>query len=97
MVGTDHTWRPVAASNATRRPSKAPTKTLPFQTATPRLLTSQQPLTPVAPGTAGSNTQSSLPVAAFKANTLLQAEVTYIAPSTTIGVDSCARWAASRS
>src|SRR5215469_17032214 len=79
-VDTDHTGLPVAASSAMRRPSIVPTYTLPFQTATPRLATSQHALKPAGPGTLGSNAHSCLPLSAASARTLLQAVVMYMTP-----------------
>jgi hypothetical protein len=75
------------------RPSRVATKTFPSQTATPRLTTSQQALTAHSGGTFGSKDHNFSPVAAFTANTLLQAVVKYITPSTTSGVDSWPRCA----
>src|SRR5262245_63844518 len=89
MVSVPPTGLPVAASSATSLPSSVPTKTLPFHTATPRLTTSQQAFTAHSGGTFGSYDQSRAPVAASSAKTLLHALVTYITPSTTIGVASC--------
>src|SRR5579883_2859046 len=79
------------ASSAIRRRSRVPKMTLPFQAATPRLTTSQQAFTAHPPGTLGSNDHSNWPVTALSANTLLQAVVKYMMPSTTTGVASCSR------
>ena len=91
MVSVSQTGLPVAASSAMRRPSRVPTKTFPFQIATPRLTTSQQAFTPHSPGTFGSYDHSRAPVAAFNAKTLLQALVKYMTPSMTSGVLSWPR------
>ena len=91
MVSVSHAGFPVAAPRAIRRPSRVPTKTLPSQTATPRLTTSQQAFTAHSGGTLGSYFQSRAPVAALRATTLLHAVVKYITPSTTSGVASCPR------
>jgi hypothetical protein len=62
-------------------PSSVPTKILPCHAATPRFTTSQQAFTAHSGGTFGSKDQRRSPVAAFTANTLLQALVKYITPS----------------
>src|SRR5215510_3534966 len=84
IVSVSQRSLPFAASSATSLPSSAPTKTFPFQTATPRLTTSQHAFTAHSGGTFGSYDQRRAPVAASNAKTLLQALVTYITPSTTI-------------
>src|SRR5215472_13139406 len=53
-VMTLQTGWPVLASSATSLPSNVPTKIFPFHAATPRLTTSQHPLTPSRRGTLAS-------------------------------------------
>src|SRR5262245_23935171 len=65
--------------------------TLPFQTATPRLTTSQHANLPHARGTCGSYCHSNAPVFASCAKTTLQGPDVNITPSTTIGVASMLR------
>src|SRR5215470_8092353 len=91
-VFTLHTGLPVLAFRAISRPSKAPRKIFPFQAATPRLTTSQQPLTLSSRGTCGSYDHNNLPVLASYALTMLHAVEKYITPSITIGVASCPRF-----
>src|SRR4051812_30221197 len=91
-VSTLHTGLPVLASRAISRPSNAPRKIFPFHAATPRLTTSQHPFTPSSRGTSGSYDQSSLPVLASYALTMLHAVERYITPSMTSGVASWPRF-----
>src|SRR5581483_4069658 len=64
---TSHTFSPLPASTAIRRPSSVPQMTLPFHTATPRFTMPQQSFTAYSPGTWGSYFQSRLPLFASKA------------------------------
>src|SRR5579872_2653867 len=85
---TSHTFSPVAAFTAIRRPSRVPQMTLPFHTATPRFTMPQHSFTAYSPGTFGSYFHSFWPVLASKAYTLLQGLVTKMRPLTTTGVVS---------
>src|SRR5690606_35669682 len=78
-------------SSATSRLSSVPTKILPFHAATRRLTTPQQTFTAPSRGTCGSERHSCSPVAASNPKTLLHEELTYMTPSTTIGVASWPR------
>src|SRR5215470_14099615 len=91
-VFTLHTGLPVLAFRAISRPSKAPRKIFPFHAATPRLTTSQQPLTLSSRGTLGSYDHSNLPVLASYAFTMLHAVEKYMTPSMTSGVASWPRF-----
>src|SRR5262245_45765590 len=90
-VMTLQTGWPVLALSATSLPSNVPTKIFPFHAATPRLTTSQHPLTPRWLDTLGSNDHSGLPVLASNALTMLHAVETYITPSMISGVASWPR------
>jgi hypothetical protein len=80
---TSQTGRPLAASSAISRPSTVPTYTLPSATATPRLAGPQHGL---AVRDWCRYRQSSRPVLASSAATLLNGRETYITVSSTIGV-----------
>src|SRR5882757_1707015 len=85
-VSTSQIFAPVLASNANSWAFVEATYTLPFQTATPRLTTSQHAARPIAALFSGSNTQIGLPVAASSAYTTPRLPDVYMTPSTTSAV-----------
>src|SRR6266404_1109083 len=91
IVSTSQTFAPVFASSANRWAFVEATYTLPFQTATPRLTTSQHAARPIAALFSGSKTQICLPVVASSAYTTPRLPDVYMTPSTTSGVAAIPR------
>jgi hypothetical protein len=76
-TGEDHSWVPVAATMAIRRPSPVPTYTLPCRPATPRFTRATDEL-PMEKSrrTLGSKVHKILPLAASMARTIERGALT---------------------